>query len=175
MRQPVALLRRLATADMLFTVGLVVVFAAAYAATWDWPIRTALFPRLVAGVSFLLAILKLLSLLRESALSTAVASEAAGPMTEPSREDVNMQELEYVFAHAGGRAWAEALSWVAAFFIGLYVLGLDVTAPVFAVCYLWFVAKTSWQVSLAYAAVIVLIFYGGFGKLLELPVPSGLF
>jgi hypothetical protein len=172
MRQRFARLRGLPVADTIIAGGLLVIFGAAYAATWDWPIRTALFPRLVAGVLFLLAILELLSLLRDSTRGTMQAAKAAA---EPSREDVNLQELEYVFAHADARAWTEALGWVAGFFIGLYVLGLYITAPVFAACYLWFVAKASWQVSLAYAAVIAVIFFVGFGQLLELPVPSGLF
>lgn len=173
----IASLRRLPAADTVATVSLLVIFGGAYIQAVHWPLRTGLFPRLVVGAAFLLAVFQLVSLLREAMRSAEVTEaiiEGAKAPAKEADEDVS-QEMEYVFAHAGRRAWIEALGWVAAFFVGLYVLGLYITAPLFAASYLWFVAKASWRVSLIYAAVTAVVLYGAFDWLLDQPVPTGLF
>ena len=82
------------------------------------------------------------------------------------------ETLEYVFATAGGRAWAAALAWITAFFISFFVLGAFITVPLFALLYLRLAGKASWWAAAAYAVVTGAVIYLVFRQVVYLPLPE---
>ncbi|TQN40879.1 tripartite tricarboxylate transporter TctB family protein [Blastococcus colisei] len=161
--------RRLPVVDLVVSLGLGALFANAFLISTDWSVRAGLFPRMVTGLGMALALLHVIMLVLR-ARTAAPAVEQRVDADDEAEEDV-----EYVFAHAGGRAWAGSLAWVAAFFVGLYVLGLFVTAPLFAFGYLRFSVRRSWVFSLVYAVAVFAVLYLAFELALQLQVPPGLF
>lgn len=70
-----------------------------------------------------------------------------GGVTVLDEEEAQEQDVEYVFANAGAKAWREALVWIAIFFGGPFVFGLYIVVPLFCVAYLRLVARSSWLAS----------------------------
>ncbi len=113
-----------------------------------------------------------------------VAAQAADTPQEPQKltdlaiideEAEEDESMEYVFASAGGRAWAEALAWIVLFFVGFFVLGAFITVPLFALVYLRVAGKASWLAAAIYAAVVGLIIYYVFRELVYIPLPVSVF
>lgn len=105
---------------------------------------------------------------------TATASQHdtdAALVDEEAEED---QNLEYIFATAGGRAWIEALAWIVFFFVAFFVLGAFVAVPLFALVYLRFSGGTSWLAAAIYAAVTGLFIFLVFRQLVYIPLPESL-
>ncbi|MGY1815121.1 tripartite tricarboxylate transporter TctB family protein [Blastococcus sp. SYSU D00820] len=163
---------RFPVADAVISVVLAAVFTAALLTAMEWGERAGLFPRIVTTAGLVLSVLHLLLVLARWALRAPAA--AAPPAVRTGDEEEDVDDVEYIFATAGTGAWLRSLAWVAAFFVGLYVVGLLVTAPVFALLYLRFSARTSWLVSGVYAVVTAALLYGVFELALELPTPPGL-
>ncbi|SOC49506.1 Tripartite tricarboxylate transporter TctB family protein [Blastococcus aggregatus] len=160
---------RLPVVDIVISLGLAALFGNAFWIATEWSERAGLFPRMVTLLGVALALLHVVMLL--------LRARRAVPVVE-SRVDADDEaegDVEYVFAHAGGRVWAGSLAWVAAFFVGLYVVGLFVTAPLFAFTYLKLSVRRSWVFSLVYAAVVFAVLYLAFEVALQLQVPPGLF
>lgn len=117
--------------------------------------------------------------------TAAVAAEdkraegtAAVPPNEVQIVDDEQEEdesMEYVFASAGGRAWAEALAWVTAFFVSFFVLGAYLTVPLFAFAYLLVAGKAKWWAALIYAVVTGLIIFVVFRDVVFIPLPESPF
>ena len=158
-------------ADVVITALLLVLFGWAYLETGEWSFRAALFPRLVTGVAFVLSAVHLVLVLRRLRPGSADAPAEPEP---PAEDDADRDDVEYVFGTASGRAWAEALAWIAGFFVTLYVAGLFLTAPVFSVLYLRFAGGRTWKVSVIYAVVVGVVLYVAFEVLLGVPTPEGL-
>lgn len=160
--------RQLPVVDLVVTLGLAALFANAFLISTEWSVRAALFPRMITGLGMVLAVLH--------AVMLFFRARTAAPVVEQrvDADDEAEEDVEYVFAHAGGRAWAASLAWVTAFFVGLYVLGLFVTAPLFALGYLRFSVRRSWVFSLVYATTVFTVLYLAFGVALQLQVPPGL-
>ncbi len=169
--------RRLPVADLVIGLVFVALFAWAYVEAGQWTFRSALFPKLVAAAGVLTALLRIVALLlrRRRAVAEAPARPQIEGMTVVDDEEAEEQSLEYVFAHAGRRAWIESLGWVVLFFAGLYLLGLYVIVPVFTVAYLRLVGRTAWWGAVTYAVVATLILYLAFSQFLRVPVPTGAF
>ena len=118
-------------------------------------------------------------------IRTAAVAGEEQKATEPgaARPDVQLvdddqeedQSLEYVFASAGGRAWASALAWIATFFVSFFVLGAFLTVPLFAVLYLRFSGKTSWLASVIYAVITGAIIFVVFREVVYIPLPESIF
>jgi tripartite tricarboxylate transporter TctB family protein len=66
-----------------------------------------------------------------------------------------------------------ALVWAVAFFVSLWVLGLVVTVPLFAVAYLRFEARERWLHAEAYGLVALVFVIALFDRLLHVPLPAG--
>jgi hypothetical protein len=166
--------------DLVLTLVLTAVFATAFWTALEWSFRAGLFPRMVTGLGLGLSVLQLVVLLTGARRRPPTVQPPAAPqpaeLPEPTEADDEANlEVEYVFAHAGGRAWARSLAWIAAFFVSLYVLGLLITAPLFSLAFLRFSARVSWWASVLYAVVIGGVLYLAFEVALRLPVPPGLF
>ncbi len=168
------------TGDWLFALALLLTFTGGYLAAEAWPFRAALFPQIVSVAGALLTLLKLVGLAFQAARSNSggrpdqpVHPAVAGVVLvdEEAEED---EGIDYVFSTAGARAWMEALAWIVAFFASLWVLGVFVTVPLFALLYLKSSGKTSWIAAVIYAAVTGGIIYLVFRQLLYLSVPDGL-
>lgn len=186
-----------AGADVVLSLVLVALFGWAFFEAADWSFKAAFFPRVVTGLGFALASLQLgQSLLRlardrrggdapapapSPAGPVVPAPEGAHPGSPPQAEgttlddEVNEDDVEYVFQTAGRRRWTEALAWITAFFVLLYVVGLYVTAPLFSFLYLRFAGQRSWAFSAIYAVVIGVVLYAAFEVALGISVPPGLF
>jgi hypothetical protein len=162
-------------ADVVLTVLLLALFGWAFLQAAEWSFRTALFPRIVSGTAFVLSALHLLQVLlrlRRGAVAAPAPTDAPDAVAgEGTAED----DAEYIFQTAGGRRWASALGWVAAFFVLLYVGGLFVTAPLFSFFYLRFAGRRTWVFSTIYAGVSGVVLYAAFELALGVPTPAGLF
>jgi hypothetical protein len=66
------------------------------------------------------------------------------------------------------------LSWLAGFFIGIWVLGFINSAPLLTFLYLKFGAREKWITSVALAAVSWIFFYSLFVYAIQLPFPPGI-
>jgi hypothetical protein len=161
--------RQLPVVDIVLSLGLAALFANAFWIATEWSVRAGLFPRMVTGLGLILSLLHVALLLLRARTPVPVVEERV------DADDEAEGDVEYVFAHASGRAWAGSLAWIAAFFVGLYVVGLFVIAPLFALTYLRFSVRRSWVFSVAYAAVTFAVLYLAFEVALQLPVPPGLF
>lgn len=166
--------------EVVITLVLLAVFVGGWLLAVDWPGRTALFPRIVTVLGAGLCLLKAGQLAVAAVrrrTSPEVDPQAAGPpggtrMLDEEEEDE--LALEYIFASAGTRRWAEALAWVVAFFAGLWVVGMFWTLPVFTVLYLRIAGRTSLWAAVLYAAISQGILYLAFRVLLTLPIPRGM-
>jgi hypothetical protein len=167
-----SLLRRLRSGDFIISTVLLVVFVAAFLGAREWPFDAKVFPMIVSGIGIALALLKMgLSLRPARAEVAPTAHTVAG--VELTDEDAEAdQELEYVFQRASRMDWVRALSWAGAFFLGLFLVGAIPTILVFTVLYLRFEARTSWVVSVVYAAVLGGLLFAA-QELLHILLPSG--
>jgi hypothetical protein len=106
---------------------------------------------------------------------TSPEIETTADLTLVDDEAEEDESMEYVFASAGGRAWAEAMAWIVAFFVAFAVLGTFIAVPLFAVLYLRFAGKASWLSAAIYALVTGGLIYVVFRQVVYLPLPSGVF
>jgi hypothetical protein len=164
-------------ADVVLTVLLLGLFAWAFLDAGQWSFRAALFPRIVTAAGFFFCVLKLVQLgthLRRARAGVVPDHDPVPAGGTHEDEENEEEDVEYVFATAGRRAWSAALAWVALFFVLLYVGGLYLTAPVFSLLYLRFGGGQSWKVSVVYAVVVGVVLYVAFEVLLGIAVPEGL-
>jgi hypothetical protein len=170
--------------DWFIAGAMLVFFGFGFALAEQWPHRAALFPQMVSAAGVVFVALKLVSLARRTirARGAALHDQAAGHAVPPVAglvaeecldEDDNVS-IEYVFATAGGRSWAAALAWVAAFFVSFFALGAFVSVPLFALVYLRFAGKASWLGAAAYAAVTGALIYVVFAKVVYTALPPGI-
>jgi hypothetical protein len=156
-------------ADLVITLALIALFGWALSSSMEWSVRAALFPRMVTTFGLALALLHLVLLLvRRRSGTSADTGHGLVPISDPEDDP-----LDYAFSTAGRRAWTVSLAWIAAFFVGLYVLGVFVTAPLFALAYLRVTVGSSWRLSVTYAAVVGVLLYVVFELLLTVPTPDG--
>lgn len=175
--------------QLAFAGVLIVVFGYAYVEAGSWPLKAALYPRVISvGGIVLCAVLVIGLLLRalratpdwavepervaEGALATGRDDVTAAPS---AAQDLEEGELDYVFGNAGRRAWLSAIGCVAAFLAGLLLTGLFVTVAVFTLGYLRLAAKASWVLTISYAVIATGVLYAGTQLLLHVPVPGGVF
>ncbi len=173
-------------AGLVICAALILVFGWGLAEATGWSLRAALYPRLVSTAGLVLTLVQLVVGLRarrapaqaqdlEEETQRAPAGRQLAGVTVLDDEEAAEQDVEYVFANAGPKAWRETLLWVALFFVGLFVFGLYVVVPLFCLAYLRLVARSSWLVAAVYAAVALVALYVPLTYLLRVPVPEGLF
>jgi Tripartite tricarboxylate transporter TctB family len=166
-RSPDGMVGRVRRGDAVVATALLLVFAGACALSLAWPFRTALFPRLVSATGALLAVAELAAL--------AIRARRVAATDQPAIDDKAEGSAEYVFASAGRRAWSAALAWIGGFFVALWLLGTVPTVPLFTLLYLRIAGRASWLAAAIYAAVAGVIVAVVFGRLLSIPMPSGVF
>jgi hypothetical protein len=165
------LLRRLLGADFLIALVLFVVFLAAFLGARAWPEDSRLFPDMVSVVGMALAVLKMVHALRPPAMKVDAGTRGGG--VQLTDEDEEEEALEYVFSSASRRDWLGVLTWAAAFFAGLQIVGTVPTVLVFTVLYLLREARTSIVVAVVYAALLAGLLFGA-TELLGIGLPRGI-
>jgi hypothetical protein len=155
------------TPDLVFTIVLLVVFAAALLLARQWGFRASLVPTLVASVGVGLSVLHLvLVLMGPTHVPAPVPAAADGEVDH---------DPAHVFATAGAANWRSHLLWVAGFFAAVYVVGLVVTTVVFTAAYLRLSVRAGWRFCAIYAAAMGLLLWLVFVELLAIQLPEGLF
>lgn len=166
--------------DVTITLLLLAVFVYGWVEASAWPYRAALVPRIVTAIGTGLCLLKIGQLVvssvrgRDDIDAVEDVSQGEGPQIIDEDEG-DEQSLEYIFAIAGPRAWVVALGWIAAFFVGLRLVGLFWVTPIVTVLYLRITGKTSLLAAVAYAAIAEGVLYLAFRELLHVPYPRGIF
>lgn len=169
----------MSVADVVITVVLLVTFTFAYISAQAWPFEARFFPQMLAVAGFAFAVLKLVScgvqLRRGQQRSRLLEPDGvvADGEAEPERDDERQHSPEYVFGTAGRWAWAAAIGWVVTFFVLLYVLGVFVAVPLFALAYLRIAGRHGLFAAAVYGAVAGLLVWFVFSEMLEIPMPAG--
>lgn len=171
--------------EVVITLLLLAMFVFAYVHAQDWPFRTRFFPELLSTAGIAFAVIKLggfgmqagryRNRMRQIAADPVVTGDAAVITPAGTDDRVGYHSIEYAFGTAGGRAWLAALGWVATFFVSLFVLGVFITVPLFALAYLKIAGSASWLGATIYAAVAGGFLWFVFGELLAIPMPAGIF
>jgi hypothetical protein len=160
-------------ADLVITTCFLALFAWGLLTAFDWSFRAGIFPRMVNTLGLGLCLLHLAAIWWRMRRPPASGPPPEGALVDD--DHLETQDVEYAFASATGRAWGTALAWVAGFFLSLYMLGLFVTAPLFALLYLKLAARASTRLSAAYAVITIVVLYLAFEVMLGLPMPMGVF
>jgi hypothetical protein len=134
---------------LILALGIMAVSAYAALAALAWPLKTKLFPLVIAVPLFCLATAELVAIV----LSRQPPGEAAS--------DVALRRSMITIA------------WILGFFAAILLLGFLVAVPLFLLAYLKLQAKEGWLFSLVFTAIISGAFYGLFDYLLHLPFAAG--
>jgi hypothetical protein len=165
-------LQRLGSGDFVLAAVSLVVFAAAFLGAREWPFDAKIFPMIVSGVGMGLALLKMGVTLRPPRSTVAPTAHKVAGVELTDEDEESDQELEYVFQRASRQDWLRALSWAAAFFLGFFLVGAILTIPVFTVLYLRVEARTTWLISVVYAALLAGMLFAA-QELLDILLPGG--
>jgi len=164
--------------DVVISAALLAIFVAAFVNAQQWQAIAALFPQVATGIGAVLSALFLgraLLFPRKAAPKEAAIIDTLTAAQDAEEHGLDQTESEQAFfASLSLRDWTVSLTFFAAFFISLYVLGLYVTAVLFTIAYLRLQARSSWRFSVIYAVVLTAALYGLFGIALQMPVPEGL-
>jgi hypothetical protein len=143
-------------------VGLCVTIIGLYAfyASWHWPYKAALFPRLISVPLFLLGLL-------ETALSLAP--------TEQQKEGaaVDFEFSTDVDPITARNRTLSLFLWVVGFFALIPLVGFLIAVPLFIFLYLKLEGKEGWLISILLTACCWLFMEGLFDRLLHIPFAQG--
>jgi hypothetical protein len=168
-----SVLSRVASADFVIAMTLLIIFACAFAGARQWPFDAKLFPMMVAGVGMVLAAVRMVLTLRPPRPTvTTVGPMVAGIELKDEDEDSD-EALEYIFETASRADWLRVLSWAAGFFLAFFLVGAIPSILVFTVLYLLFEARTTWLVSAVYALLLSGMLYAA-RELLHILLPGGI-
>ena len=152
-------------ADVPITIGFLAAGGWVLFQALDWPFRTSLFPLMTGSLLVGLALVK---------LGASVGRVRASVPAEDEGASADLQaDLPDVLATASRGEWTGAVSWMAGFFLMLWLLGALVTVPLFAVAYLLIVARQSPVLAGTYALASWMFVYGLFDRVLHIPLPAG--
>ena len=151
-----------ARTDIRFFLALGTVLLAGYAlySSIDWPLRTALFPRVI-GISLLLL-----------ALTETILSMLG---VERKREGhaVDFELTTDVDPVIARKRTVAILGWTLGFLALIVVIGFPIAVPLFVFLYLKLVGKEGWLLTLILTALSWLFMEGLFNRLLHIPFPEG--
>jgi hypothetical protein len=153
------------TADLAFTVVLLVIFVGALVLARQWGFRASFVPTLVASAGAALSALHLVLLL-------IGRRRAAAPAADPEPDE---HDPAQIFATTSATLWRSSLAWLAGFFVAVGVVGLIAATVTFVVAYLRLSVKASWRFSAIYAAAVGLVLWLVFGEVLAIQIPEGVF
>ena len=142
--------------------SLAVASVAGYAlyASWGWPFRTALFPRIIALPIFTLAVI-------EWALSVW------GSEKEHEGHAVDFQLTETVEPALARTRTIAIIIWTLGFMVLILLVGFPLAVPIFVFAYLKIAGREPWTLTIILTAVAWLFMEGLFNRFLHIPFPEG--
>ena len=145
------------------SLSLVAALVASYAlyASWSWPFRTALFPRVIALPIFILALI-------EWALSVWSSER------EDEGHAMDFQFTESVEPALARKRTIAIIVWTLGFFALIVLVGFPLAVPIFVFAYLKAAGRESWTLSIVLTALSWLFMDGLFNRFLHIPFPDGL-
>lgn len=148
--------------NLHFFVALLATAAAGYAlyASLDWPLRTALFPRVI-GVPLLLLAL------------TEMILSALGVEKQREGHAVDFELATDVDPAVAQKRTLGVVGWSVGFLAMIVLIGFPFAVPLFVFLYLKLVGKEGWVLTLLLTALSWLFMEGLFDRLLHIPFPEG--
>jgi putative tricarboxylic transport membrane protein len=153
--------RRLLNLRCALSLATACVAAYALYASWSWPFRTALFPRVIALPILFLALI-------EFALSVwSIEGEREG-------HAVDFQLTDTVEPALARKRTIAIIIWTLGFLVLILVFGFPFAVPIFVFCYLKIAGREPWTLTVVLTAISWLSVEGLFDRFLHLPFPEGL-
>jgi TctA family transporter len=165
-------------ADVPITLGFFLLAVWVLYQASSWPFRTSVFPLATGALLLVLVLLKLFSHVGRvlpavpAAHARAVGWES-GPADPKSPSHMQEDVVPDIFAAASRLEWLSAFTWMATFFVLLWLVGALVAVPLFALVYLLVAARQSVVLAGTYALASWLFIYGLFDRALRVPLPAG--
>ena len=154
-------MRRFLNLSSGFSLATASVAGYALYASWSWPFRTALFPRVIALPILLLALI-------EFALSVC------GREKEGDSHTVDFQLTDTVEPALARKRTIAIIMWTLGFLALILLVGFPLAVPIFVFAYLKIAGQEPWTLTIALTTVSWLAMDGLFDRLLHLPFPEGL-
>ena len=151
-----------ARTDIRFFLALGTVLLAGYAlySSIDWPLRTALFPRVI-GIPLLLLAL------------TEMILSMLGVEKKREGHAVDFELTTDVDPVIARKRTVAIVGWTLGFLALILVIGFPIAVPLFVFLYLKLVGKEGWLLTLILTALSWLFIEGLFNRLLHIPFPEG--
>ena len=130
-------------------------------ASWSWPFRTALFPRVIALPILFLALI-------ESALSVWSSEK------EHEGQAMDFQFTDTVEPALARKRTIAIIIWMLGFLVLILLVGFPLAVPIFVCAYLKIAGREAWTLTIVLTAISWLSMEGLFTRLLHLPFPDGL-
>lgn len=148
--------------NLHFFLALGIALIAGYAlySAIDWPLRTALFPRLIGVPLLALALIEMAL----SAFSTEKRRKGHAVDFELTTDVDPVVARQRTLAIVG---------WILGFFVLILLVGFPVGVPLFVFLYLKLAGKEKWGLALALTVLAWVIIDGLFDRLLHIPFPDG--
>lgn len=141
---------------------LAVALVAGYAvyASFPWPRRAALFPRLIGVPLFILALVE-------------VCFSVFGREGARTGHAVDFEFTSHIGAQLVKKRTLEIFLWVVGFFLLILLLGFPIAVPLFVFLYLKLAGGESWTLATVLTFFSWLFIEGLFDRLLHIPMPQG--
>jgi hypothetical protein len=148
--------------NLRFLLALAVAGIAAYAvyASFFWPLRAGLFPRVIGGPLFVLAVVEMLW-------------SAFKPEREREGHAVDFELAANVDPAVARKRTAAISLWIVGFFVLIFLLGFSIAVPLFVFLYLKLAGREGWVLSATLTLGAWLFIETIFNRLLHLPLPAG--
>ena len=130
-------------------------------ASWSWPFRTALFPRIIALPIFALAVI-------EWALCVW------GSEKEHEGHAVDFQLTETVEPALARRRTIAIIVWTLGFLVLIVLVGFPLAVPIFVFAYLKIAGREPWMLTIFLTVAAWVFMEGLFDRFLHIPFPEGL-
>ena len=154
-------MRRLLNLRCVLSLAAAGVAGYALYASWSWPFRTALFPRVIALPILFLALI-------ESALSVwSIEGETEG-------HAMDFQLTDTVEPALARKRTIAIIIWMLGFLVLILLVGFPLAVPIFVCAYLKIAGREPWTLTIVLTVTSWLFMEGLFNRLLHLPFPEGL-
>lgn len=146
-----------------YALGTATACIAGYAlyASWGWPFRTALFPRLIALPILFLALIEL-------------ALNIWSTESEQEGHAVDFQFTDTTEPALARKRTIAIIIWMLGFLMLILLVGFPLAVPIFVFMYLKVAGGESWTLTVVLTAISWFFMEGFFNRLLHLPFPEGL-
>ncbi len=140
-------------AEVLFTLAIAVVFAAALWQARAWDQRAGLFPWLITSLMLVLTMVQL------GLILLGRQQQTTGAMIAATEYDLPPEVVR--------RRTAIIAAWIVGFVAGIWLLGFPLATPLLTLLYLKFGAHEGWPLAVGLAAATGIVFYGLFVHMLN--------